>query len=91
MRQRGPAVGKHLGDRALVGSLLDPETRAGAGHLELHADDCGVVDRVTVDMGAPAALEEERALEVDGEAVSATILSMEHLHAVVRTTSTRPW
>ena len=76
-------VGKYLGDRGLVGSSLDLETRAGVKHLELHADDCGVVDRVTVDMGAPAALEEERALEVDGEAVSATILSMGNPHAVV--------
>ena len=55
-------VGKYLGDRGLVGGAFDLETRAGVKHLELHADDRGVVDRVTVDMGAPAALEEERTL-----------------------------
>ena len=53
-------VGKYLGDRGLVGGSLDLETRAGVKHLELHADDRGGVDRVTVDMGAPV-LEEERA------------------------------
>ena len=59
-------VGKYLGDRGHVGSSFDLETRAGVKHLELHADDRGAVDRVTVDMGAPS-LEEERSLEVDGE------------------------
>ena len=58
-------VGKYLGDRDHVGSSFDLETRAGVKHLELHADDRGVIDRVTVDMGAPAAMEEERALVVD--------------------------
>ncbi|HEY7605356.1 MAG TPA: diaminopimelate epimerase, partial [Actinomycetes bacterium] len=46
-------VGKYLGDRGLVGGSFDLETRAGVKHLELHADDRGGVDRVTVDMGAP--------------------------------------
>jgi diaminopimelate epimerase len=32
-------VGKYLGDRGLVGSAFDLETRAGVKHLELHADD----------------------------------------------------
>ena len=45
-------VGKYLGDRGLVGGSLDLETRAGVKHLELHADDRGGVDQVTVDMGA---------------------------------------
>ena len=75
-------VGKYLGDRGLVGGSLDLETRAGVKHLELHADDRGGVDRVTVDMGAPV-LEEERELDVDGEPVTATILSMGNPHAVV--------
>ena len=42
---------------------------AGVKHLELHADDRGGVDRVTVDMGAPV-LEDERMLD-DGEPVNA--------------------
>jgi diaminopimelate epimerase len=75
-------VGKYLGDRGFVGGYFDLETRAGVKHLELHADDHGSIDRVTVDMGAPA-LGEERTLEVDGEAVTATILSMGNPHAVV--------
>jgi diaminopimelate epimerase len=75
-------VGKYLGDRDLVGSSLDLETRAGVKHLELHADDRGRIDRVTVDMGPPV-LEDERTLAVDGEPVTATVLSMGNPHAVV--------
>ena len=75
-------VDKYLGDRGHVGGAFDLETRAGVKHLELHADDRGDIDRVTVDMGPPA-LDEERTLEVDGERVTATCLSMGNPHAVV--------
>ena len=75
-------VGKYLGDRGLVGATCDLETRAGVKHLELHADDRGDIDRVTVDMGPPT-LDDERTLEVDGEKVTATCLSMGNPHAVV--------
>jgi diaminopimelate epimerase len=75
-------VGKYLGDRGLVGATCDLETRAGVKHLELHADDRGDIDRVTVDMGPPT-LDDERTLEVDGEKVIATCLSMGNPHAVV--------
>jgi diaminopimelate epimerase len=75
-------VGKYLGDRGLVGGAFDLETRAGVKHLELHADDSGCIDKVTVDMGAPA-LGDERTLEVDGEPVNVSILSMGNPHAVV--------
>jgi diaminopimelate epimerase len=75
-------VGKYLGDRDHVGGSFDLETRAGVKHLLLHADDHGRIDRVTVDMGPPV-LEDERTLEVDGEPVRATVLSMGNPHAVV--------
>lgn len=75
-------VGKYLGDRGHVGSSFDLETRAGVKHLELHADDHGCIDRVTVDMGAPSG-EEERTIDVDGQTVTATCLSMGNPHAVV--------
>ena len=75
-------VGKYLGDRGLVGAICDLETLAGVRHLELHADDRGDIDRVTVDMGPPT-LDDERTLEVDGEKVTATCLSMGNPHAVV--------
>src|SRR4029453_18249066 len=75
-------VGKYLGDRGHVGAAFDLETRAGVKHLELHADDHGDIDQVTVDMGPPT-LDEERTLEVDGEKVTATCLSMGNPHAVV--------
>ena len=75
-------VGKYLGDRGYVAGAFDLETRAGIKHLELHADDRGGIDRVTVDMGAPT-LEDERTLEVDGERLIATCLSMGNPHAVV--------
>jgi diaminopimelate epimerase len=61
---------------------FDLETRAGVKHLELHADDGGCIDRVTVDMGPPE-IEDERTLDVDGEPVTATVLSMGNPHAVV--------
>jgi diaminopimelate epimerase len=76
-------VGKYLGDRGHVGSAFHLETRAGVKHLELHADEHGVVDRVTVDMGPPALEEDDRKLEVDGRVVTATCLSMGNPHAVV--------
>jgi diaminopimelate epimerase len=76
-------VAKYLGDRGHVGSAFDLETRAGVKHLELHADDHGVVDRVTVDMGPPGLEDEERRLELDGEAVTLTCLSMGNPHAVM--------
>ena len=62
-------VGKYLGDRGLVGPTLDLETRAGIKHLELHADDRGGVDRVTVDMGPPVLEEQDRKLEVELPAI----------------------
>jgi diaminopimelate epimerase len=76
-------VGKYLGDRGHVGSAFDLETRAGVKHLELQADEHGVVDRVTVDMGPPVLEEDDRKLEVDGRVVTATCLSMGNPHAVV--------
>jgi diaminopimelate epimerase len=75
-------VGKYLGDRGHVGGSFDLETRAGIKHLELHADDHGCIDRVTVDMGAPS-VEEERTIDLNGQSVTATCLSMGNPHAVV--------
>jgi len=75
-------VGKYLGDRGHVSSSFDLETRAGVKHLELHAENSGCIDKVTVDMGPPA-VEDERTLEVDGQQVTATVLSMGNPHAVV--------
>jgi diaminopimelate epimerase len=75
-------VGKYLADRGHVSSSFDLETRAGVKHLELHADDGGCIDRVTVDMGPPE-IGDERTLDVDGEPVTATVLSMGNPHAVV--------
>jgi diaminopimelate epimerase len=76
-------VGKYLCDRGHVGSAFDLETRAGIKHLELHADDHGRVDRVTVDMGSPEPEDDDRKLDVDGRVVTATCLSMGNPHAVV--------
>jgi diaminopimelate epimerase len=87
-------VGKYLGDRGLAATELDLETRAGVKRLRLHAGSNGCIDRVTVDMGAPSfdrrdlpmrgdgeALAEQ--LEIDGQAVVATCLSMGNPHAVI--------
>jgi diaminopimelate epimerase len=87
-------VGKYLSDRGLAALEMDLETRAGVKHLRLHAGSNGCIDRVTVDMGVPSfdradlpmhgngeALAEP--LEVDGQSVVATCLSMGNPHAVV--------
>jgi diaminopimelate epimerase len=87
-------VGKYLADREHVSGAFDLETMAGVKHLQLHAADDGGIDQVTVDMGAPSfdradlpmtgageALKET--LEVDGEVVVATCLSMGNPHAVL--------
>jgi diaminopimelate epimerase len=87
-------VGKYLSDRDHVSGAFDLETRAGVKHLEPHAADDGSIDQVTVDMGAPSfdradlpmtgtgeALKET--LEVDGEEVVATCLSLGNPHAVL--------
>jgi diaminopimelate epimerase len=87
-------VGKYLGDRGHTSDTLDLETRAGVKLLELHCDDAGMVDRVSVDMGAPSfdradlpmrgegeALKE--LLEVAGQTFEATCLSMGNPHVVV--------
>ena len=81
-------VAKYLGDRGHVAGAFDLETRAGVKHLELHADDRGRVDQVTVDMGAPGpAHERPLALPLDGAGAVvqtvATVLSMGNPHAVV--------
>jgi diaminopimelate epimerase len=87
-------VGKYLADRDHVSGSFELETGAGVKHLDLHAADDGAIDQVTVDMGAPSfdraevpmagdgeALEEP--LQVGGETVVATCLSMGNPHAVV--------
>jgi diaminopimelate epimerase len=87
-------VGKYLSDRGYVAGAFDLETRAGVKHLELSVDQQGLVDQVTVDMGAPSfdradlpmlgegeALKES--LEAGGESFEATCLSMGNPHAVV--------
>jgi diaminopimelate epimerase len=76
-------VGTYLGDRGHVADAFDLETRAGVKRLELHVDDRGSVDRVTVDMGAPELEDDDRKLDVDGRVVDATCVSMGNPHAVV--------
>jgi len=89
-------VAKYLGDRGHVTGAFDLETRAGVKHLELHVDDRGCVEAVTVDMGAPGPAH-ERPLTLNGTGTGtgtgtpspipagtvATVLSMGNPHAVV--------
>jgi diaminopimelate epimerase len=77
-------VGKYLSDRDHVGGAFDLETRAGVKHLELHVDNRGCVDRVTVDMGAPAPHDPlQEVLEVGNARVTVARLSMGNPHAVM--------
>jgi len=88
-------VGKYLADRGHVAGAFNLETRAGVKHLELHAGDDGLVDRATVDMGAPSfdradlpmlgegeALKEPFEVQA-GQTVVGTCLSMGNPHMVV--------
>ncbi len=87
-------VGKYLCDRGYVGDAFDLETRAGVKRLELTVDRHGMVDLVSVDMGAPSfdrgdlpmtgegeALKEP--LEAGGRIFEATCLSMGNPHAII--------
>jgi diaminopimelate epimerase len=87
-------VGKYLGDRGFVVEEFDLETRAGVKHLLLHVESNGCVDRVTVDMGPPAFERDalpmrgggeaiEATLDVDGQPVTVTCVSMGNPHAVM--------
>ena len=79
-------VGKYLSDRDHVSGAFDLETRAGVKHLELHADDSGLVDRVTVDMGTPEPRDPLHLdLELDGQKVTVACVSMGNPHAVLVT------
>jgi diaminopimelate epimerase len=77
-------VGKYLSDRDHVSGAFDLETRAGVKHLELHVDDQGLVDRVTVDMGRPQPRDPlQLDLEVDGQKLPVACVSMGNPHAVL--------
>jgi diaminopimelate epimerase len=87
-------LGKYLGDRDRVSSTFDLETRAGIKRLDLHCDNRGMVDRVSVDMGAPSFGRADLPMTGEGEALKepfevagltfeATCLSMGNPHVVV--------
>jgi diaminopimelate epimerase len=87
-------VGKYLADRGHVSGTFDLETRDGVKRLELHCDDRGLVDRVSVDMGAPSFDRADLPMSGEGEALKepfelaghtfeATCLSMGNPHAVL--------
>jgi diaminopimelate epimerase len=77
-------VGKYLSDRDHVSGAFDLETRSGVKHLELHADDRGMVDRVTVDMGVPEPRDPLHLdLEIDGQKLPVACVSMGNPHAVL--------
>ena len=91
-------VGKHVADHGLVdidGDQLVVGTRTGPKQLTLHRGDDGLVDTVTVDMGPPSfdpadvpfdADDPEAGtheVEVDGEPVEMSVVSMGNPHAVL--------
>jgi diaminopimelate epimerase len=82
-------VAKYVVDRALV--VPDPatgivlvDTRAGVKPVVVTArDDAGLVTHARVDMGAPVPGDVGLPIDVDGEKVTVTTLSMGNPHAVV--------
>lgn len=79
-------VAKYVADHGLarpVGGALRIDTRAGTKLVQLSYAVDGTVDEVTVDMGPPAVATVDEALDVDGEKVLVTTVSMGNPHAVL--------
>ena len=76
-------VAKYVVDRGLVtGDVVRVDTRGGVKAVEVLRDADGRFERARVDMGAPVVGKVDCPLEVDGETVTVTTLSMGNPHAV---------
>ena len=76
-------VAKYVADRGLVaGDVVRVDTRGGVKPVEIVARDGGKVSQVRVDMGAPVVGKVDWPLDVDGQTVDVTTLSMGNPHAV---------
>lgn len=89
-------VGKYVHDKGLTNRAeVLVETLGGIKKLQLHLRDNGTVEFITVDMGKPVLTPEQipvlgdgesfidRAVEVSGDTVSVTAVSMGNPHAVI--------
>lgn len=77
-------LAKYCFDRGiLAGSTAVVETRAGDRRVVAHRDASGHVSQVGVDMGAPELGGLATVLDVDGTAVTASLVGMGNPHAVV--------
>ena len=77
-------VAKYLIDRDIVtGDVVLVDTRAGVKEVEVIRGDDGRFAAARVDMGAPVVGKVDWPLEIDGETVTVTTLSMGNPHAVM--------
>jgi diaminopimelate epimerase len=78
-------VAKYVADRGLVsGDVVRVDTRGGVKPVQIVArDDAGRVERVRVDMGSPVVGKVDWPVDVAGETLNITTLSMGNPHAVI--------
>ncbi len=77
-------VAKYVADRnSRLGDVIRVDTYDGVKAVEVWRGDDGKVQRARVDMGPPVVGKVDWPLDVDGEAVNVTTLSMGNPHAVV--------
>ncbi len=76
-------VAKHVADHGLVpGDVVRVDTRGGVKTVRVSRGPDGRVTSVRVDMGTPVVGKIDEPLEVDGQVVAVTTLSMGNPHAV---------
>ena len=77
-------VAKYVVDRDIVdGDVVRVDTRAGVKEVEVLRDEAGRFAAARVDMGAPVIGKVDWPMEIDGETISITTLSMGNPHAVM--------
>ena len=78
-------VAKYVADRGLLtGDVVRVDTRGGVKAVEIISrSPAGLVETVRVDMGAPVVGKVDWPLDIDGETLNVTTLSMGNPHAVL--------
>ena len=77
-------VAKYLGDRTMrVAEQIRVDTRGGVKDVTVHRGADGKVTGATVDMGAPVVGKVDWPMDVEGDTVNVTTLSMGNPHAVI--------
>ena len=77
-------VAKYVADRTIVtGDVVRVDTRGGVKLVDIVERSAGKVERCRVDMGAPVVGKVDWPMEVEGDTLQVTTLSMGNPHAIV--------